>query len=828
MFRSFIFFLFFILLTSSTILNGQVSGIILDEAGEPLLGASVLLKNTSRGSTTNKSGYFNIINTPDTFTLIVSYVGSKTKYVSARRNARLTVTLQEEIIEFAEVVIKSGENPALAIIRKAMEKRKELADIKDHYQTQAYTKGIVLSKNGYEQLKTMGIIDSSEVRDTAGNVILYLAESVTSYTKIGKDAKENILSSRRSGDTKGIALNFLQFFNIDFTDNYIEFQKNVVNPIGSFAFQYYNYELEGSYYEDLQKYYKIKVIPKRKEEAVFFGSIYIADEYFTLKQVDLFTRGPNVGIEIMDSLLIKQSFLKIDGFEKWMPLAQSMEFKAGFFGIKFEGSFIGMYNDYKLLNPNAEMEDRKTVIEFDKLAGKKSNEYWDSLRPIPLTIGEKLDYQKRDSIAIVVESKPYLDSVDHVRNKFKLKHLLGNYTYRNSYRKYSIGISNIATSILFNPVQGFYFHPDIRYNKNWEAKQNTLSIKLTPIYGFSENKLRYSSDVTWRHRGEHNSRIRLNTGNTLDNYNNLEPIKPFANGFSSLWVKRNHARFYNNKYISLSGVYALVPGLNAEARISAQNRTGLENNTNYSIRKKDIIYQKNYPEEWGVNTIFPESNAYTTALTINWQPGSKVIKLPDEAFTMSSGYPVFEFSAINAWELNDGDAKYNRVNFNIKNIRIPLTILGSIQSNIYTGMFYGDKPQQKIDYAHFAGNKIVVKPIDTYLSSFKNLSYYEHSTNDKYVTLFSEWNLEGFLFKKIPLLNKTGFNEIISFNGLMTPEAKNIFEIGAGLDRIGFGAFRLFRFDYYWSFEQGKYKRSNFVVGVNFAAILGAIGTTTD
>lgn len=107
----------------------------------------------------------------------------------------------------------------------------------------------------------------------------------------------------------------------------------------------------------------------------------------------------------------------------------------------------------------------------------------------------------------------------------------------------------------------------------------------------------------------------------------------------------------------------------------------------------------------------------------------------------------FELSAINAWKLNEGDAGYNRINVNIKNIRIPLTILGNIQSNIYAGMFYGDKPQYKLDYAHFAGNQIVVKPIDTYLTSFKNLSYYQHSTSDKYVTLYSEWNLEGFLFE---------------------------------------------------------------------------------
>ena len=656
-------------------INAQVSGRILDDKGESLPGASVVFKNTTKGVTTNASGYFNISSTPDTFTLVISYVGSKTKFVSTQRNARLNITLQEEIIEFAEVVIKSGENPALRIIRKAMEKRKELADTKDHFKTQAYTKGIVLSKAGFSRLKTMGIVDSSEVRDSAGNVILYLAESVTDYTKIGSDKKENILSSRRSGDTKGIALNFLQFFNIDFTENYIIFQKNVVNPIGNFAFQYYDYELEGSYYEGLQKYYKIIVKPKRKEEAVFFGSIYIADEYFTLKQVDLFTKGPNVGIEIMDSLIIKQTFQKIDGFEKWMPLAQSMAFKAGFFGINFEGSFIGMYNDYQLLPKDAVMPDKKTVIEFDKLAGKKSNEYWDSLRPIALTNGELLDYQKRDSLAIILESKPYLDSMDRIANKFKFKNILG-YTFRNSYRNYSIGLTNTLASIMFNTVQGFYFHPNLIYQKRWEKYHDQLYLKLTPSYGFSENKLRYSSEATWRHRSAHSWRVSVMSGNDVDNYNTLEPIRPLANGFTNLVYKKNHGRFYNNKYVSLNGWYSLAPGLSAGGTITAQNRTTLLNNTNFSIRLKERDYKFNYPDEWDITTIDKESNAYTTKVTVNWQPGNKIIKLPDEEFNVSSDYPTFELTAINAWKLKSGDAKFNRINFNIKKYQNSFNCIG--------------------------------------------------------------------------------------------------------------------------------------------------------
>lgn len=200
---------------------------------------------------------------------------------------------------------------------------------------------------------------------------MYLAETLTEYTKIGDNAKEEILSSRRSGDTRGIAMNFLGLFNLNFNDNYINFQRKLINPIGNNAFLYYNFYLEGSYFEGAQKFYKIKVIPKRKEEPVFFGNIYIADDYFTLKQVDLYTRGTNLGMELIDTFTVKQSFIKVDGFEKWMPLTQIISFNAGLLGLEFEGSFLGMYQDYKMLDVDEKIADKKVVVEFDKLAAKK-------------------------------------------------------------------------------------------------------------------------------------------------------------------------------------------------------------------------------------------------------------------------------------------------------------------------------------------------------------------------------------------------------------------------------------------------------------------------
>ena len=121
--------------------------------------------------------------------------------------------------------------------------------------------------------------------------------------------------------------------------------------------------------------------------------------------------------------------------------------------------------------------------------------------------------------------------MDRIANKFKFKNILG-YTFRNSYRNYSIGLTNTLASIMFNTVQGFYFHPNLIYQKRWEKYHDQLYLKLTPSYGFSENKLRYSSEATWRHRSAHSWRVSVMSGNDVDNYNTLEPIRPLANGFT--------------------------------------------------------------------------------------------------------------------------------------------------------------------------------------------------------------------------------------------------------------------------------------------------------
>ncbi|MEZ5103985.1 MAG: TonB-dependent receptor [Draconibacterium sp.] len=83
----------------------QITGKVVDTAGQPLPGVSVLVKGTTIGAVTNTDGTFSLIIPVDAETLLFSFVGMKTQEVPIARNTTFTVTLEEETFGVDEIVV---------------------------------------------------------------------------------------------------------------------------------------------------------------------------------------------------------------------------------------------------------------------------------------------------------------------------------------------------------------------------------------------------------------------------------------------------------------------------------------------------------------------------------------------------------------------------------------------------------------------------------------------------------------------------------------------------------------------------------------------------
>ena len=83
----------------------KVTGNVVDASGEPIIGASVVVKGTSNGTITDFNGNYTIQGVPSNGSLVISYVGYSSQTVPVAGKSTINVTLQEDRQLLDEVVV---------------------------------------------------------------------------------------------------------------------------------------------------------------------------------------------------------------------------------------------------------------------------------------------------------------------------------------------------------------------------------------------------------------------------------------------------------------------------------------------------------------------------------------------------------------------------------------------------------------------------------------------------------------------------------------------------------------------------------------------------
>lgn len=83
----------------------SVSGTVIDEAGEPLIGVSIQVKGTTNGTITDFDGNFTLTNLNSSDVLVFSYIGYGNKEMTVGKQTIVKVTLSEDTKKLDEVVV---------------------------------------------------------------------------------------------------------------------------------------------------------------------------------------------------------------------------------------------------------------------------------------------------------------------------------------------------------------------------------------------------------------------------------------------------------------------------------------------------------------------------------------------------------------------------------------------------------------------------------------------------------------------------------------------------------------------------------------------------
>ncbi|MDR2915160.1 MAG: TonB-dependent receptor [Tannerella sp.] len=82
----------------------KISGIVLDDSGEPVTGANVTIKGTTIGNITDIDGNFSL-DAPEDGILVISYIGYLSQEMNIRNKNNFTIELKEDLQALEEVVV---------------------------------------------------------------------------------------------------------------------------------------------------------------------------------------------------------------------------------------------------------------------------------------------------------------------------------------------------------------------------------------------------------------------------------------------------------------------------------------------------------------------------------------------------------------------------------------------------------------------------------------------------------------------------------------------------------------------------------------------------
>lgn len=794
-----------------------LSGTITDQAGNELPFTNVYVKGTSTGTTSNEKGEFQLnVANPVGETLVFQSLGFKKKEVPIEMKTRiqnLSIAMESEVLQIKTFVkTANAKDPAYAVMQKAIEFRKRNLENVKTYNADIYLKSNV--RLNEIPKKKPAFIPKDQMPDSTDLGLIYLSESVARYHFSFPDkVKEEMTASKVSGVSSGFSWNRVDDVLYNFYNNLVDMNyysdRGFVSPVSENAMFYYQYEMEGTFIDNGRTINKIKLIPRRKNDPCFRGSIYIIEDTWNIHSLDLILT-KDAQIQFVDTLHFQQNYVSIND-SIWMPFTMKMNSRIKVFGFDATDHSIGVFSNYSVNKPFPKKFFSREVFRIESDADLKKEPYWDQTRPLVLTEEELKNYSKNDSLSLIKNTKTYKDSIDRKTNGLTLgKLLLTGYNHRNSFERKYWNVSSILSSVQFNTVEGLVLSPEFSYSST-DSLRRFWNYQANVRYGFADETFKARVSVGRMYDRYNRAFWQVSGGRFVQQANAANPISPFINSIYTLALRENYMRLFLNDFLSAAWGRELVNGVYFQGKMQYADRTPLQNNSDFTFnRNASKSYTSNDDFNENVQQGFNKTQAFTVEAKFQFVPGQNYQSRPNLKIIEKTKYPTFylNYKAAIAGVFGS-DIAFHHVSAGIGDDR-SLGLFGRFFFDIQAGQFLGKGQMEFIDFQHFNGNQTIIRqgapdggafmPGRTRLLAFQALEYYRLSTNKAYIQAHAEHNFLSWMVNKIPLLRKTKCYTLAGTNLLLLQDQKIYTELYFGVDNI----FNIFRVDFVAPYVAGE------------------------
>jgi len=744
--------LIIILLTLSvSIVNAQkteISGKITEEGtNNPVPYVSIVFKGTFTGTMSDLNGNYNLSSTKPATLIEFTAVGYKKQVFTIKPNQvnKLDIVMTEDIVSLAEISVKPGENPAIPLFRKIVDRKKDNNPSNfPSWQSKLYSKTEIDIKNVKDVLRKKKLlkqfdfvfkyVDSLEVQ---GKTFLpvFFTETVSNYfhSSPSNTNREEIIANKASGMTSDMITQFTgkMYEGVNPYDNYIMVTDlGLVSPLNSLGLQFYHYYLRDSTMLNGKKIYEISFKPRLPQEPTFRGKFWVEDESFAVTKLEM-QLSDKANINFLNNLQYSIEYQKTG--ERWVPRNELIitdldiqkdknSEKLGFMGRK-----TNVYQDFIFEDKLPVVIKKKDEIVVSKDAVQKDEHFWESTRPIELQKREAGIYEMVDLIKTV---PLYKTVVEYIYMFYYGYRDLGKFELGPYYYLYSS-----------NKIEG----SRVRLGGRTTMKFNhNLRLNGYGAYGFKDEDFKYGGGFEYYFskkpravfslQGQHNYELLGKSSNALMEDNILTSV------------------LAKNPITKLNMVDRVVATFDKEWIYGFSNQL--------SVTSTHIFSGPYVPFIDPLGNLVPSIKTGEIKLNTRYSPGEKFIQDGFERNSIGNYSAVFNLGVTAGVKgFLGGEYDYLKLDLNLSD-KIKVNPFGYMVYYIQAGKIWGDVPFPLMKIHE--GNETYA--FDLYAF---NLMNYQEFVSDTYASLFLEHHFQGFFLNKVPLFRRLKWREVVGVRTLV-------------------------------------------------------------
>ena len=836
--------------------NAQVlSGKITDEQNHPVPYATIFVKETQEGTTSNIDGNFQFQLTPGSYHLTVRSMGylQQEKTIKLNRDSvYLPIVMQVQKFELKEVKVFPGkEDPAYFIMRKAIAKAPYFREKIKHYVADLYLKANFEFTNIPNFVKKQEVEDGKKFKDYFKENVTYVIESQNKITFDYPNHYDQKVIHKR---TSLVGIDEPPVMGLMTTSFYQERPEQMISPLSSQGLKHYDFRYEGFITVGDLDVFKIKVSPKRKSDELVDGYIYIVDRLWCIYNLDFSSTFEFVEYRI------KQQFEKL-GNENWLPVSHNINGNIGILGMR--GSFyygasvkydsiVDNYTSNVIPEVYAEQANETQQIEEDSEKTKQlkkevelitakeelsnadvkkasrlnrkilkqeykdstrivSNFYtrykienlndslreeisWDTIRAIPLTPAEVVSYQIADSLRTI--ESPETDTLrsDSDRRRSALsKVAFGHYDLcKDSLVRLSYGGLLSIENFGFNAVDGY------KYKQFFQFRYNPDSAKylyITPELGYTFNRKVWFGSLNIRlvNLLGYGNTTQIKAGKESRDFKSEYGIDPNLNAISTWFFAKNYMKLYETEFAELKSSQRLDKNFSAGISIAYNHFYPLENHAGYLLGKnKD--FEPNVPGGRSEDDAeLQEQKSFSYSAGISYFKHLLKPWLEESPFLFFNDFISAKLSYKQGLKgVFSSVSDYSQIDFTLHH-QANISPTSGIDWKINVGYFPNYDQLHFSEYKHFQTAEIPVT-FSPFTNTLQLLNDYEISSKKGYINISGEYRSEYILLRYLSLINRKTWSESLHLNYFSRdPVWENYLEAGYSINNLFFiGNFGVF------------------------------------